>query len=147
MTLYLPSVVANATAAEISVEDDIPPSRNETILVVEDDARVRRLTVTRLEGLGYDTLAVENGPAALDVLRSNDRIDLVLSDVVMPGGMTGFEVAEEALGINPALKVLLATGYASGGETANGKARNRHPILHKPYSLHDLAKALRTLLE
>ena len=143
VTLYLPPVTADEQEVAAPAESAVPPSRNETILVVEDDPRVRRLTVTRLEDLGYQTLAAENGPAALDILRSENQIDLVLSDVVMPGGMTGFDVADQALEINPALKVLLATGYASGGEDAVKKARNRHPILRKPYTLRDLAKALR----
>jgi len=147
VTLYLPPVTVNKPEVIAPAQSTIPVSRNETILVVEDDPRVRRLTVTRLEDLGYLTLAAENGPAALEILRGNDQIDLVLSDVVMPGGMTGFEVAEQALKINPSLKILMATGYASGGEAAVRAARTRHPMLHKPYTLRDLAKALRDLLD
>lgn len=146
VTLYLPPVAAGQPEVEAPVDGEISPSQNETILVVEDDPQVRRLTVTRLEDLGYQALAAENGADALEILRSNDRIALVLSDVVMPGGLTGFEVADQALKINPALKILLATGYASGGETAVNAARNRHTILRKPYRLHDLAKALRDQL-
>jgi two-component system CheB/CheR fusion protein len=147
VTLYLPPSNKGVPAVVTPVENDIPQSGQETILVVEDDPRVRRLTVTRLEDLGYQTLAVENGPAALEVLRSNDGINLVLSDIVMPGAMTGFDVADQALAINPALKILLATGYASGGETTVGEAKHRHPLLRKPYSLRDLAQALRNLLD
>ncbi|SLN67415.1 Blue-light-activated protein [Roseovarius gaetbuli] len=147
VTLYLPPADKGAAAVADPGESAIPKSRNETILVVEDDPRVRRLTVTRLEDLGYETLAAENGPAALEIIRGNDGIDLVLSDVVMPGGLNGFQVADQALAINPALKILLATGYASGGAAAVGAAQNRHPLLRKPYSLRDLAKALRELLE
>ena len=146
VTLYLPPAVKGAAAVATPMENEIQKSHSETILVVEDDPRVRRLTVTRLEDLGYKTIAAESGPAALKIIRGDDKIDLILSDVVMPGGMNGFEVANEALSINPALKVLLATGYASGGETAVGAVENRHPVLHKPYSLRDLAKALRDLL-
>ena len=145
--LYLPPATKDALPAEIPTKSAIPRSRNETILVVEDDPRVRRLTVTRLEDLGYQTLAAENGPAALEILRHHDEIDLVLTDVVMPGGLSGFEVADQALAINSALRILLATGYASGAEAAAGASENRHPVLRKPYSLRDLAKALRDLLE
>lgn len=147
VTLYLPPAIQGEDASAAALKEQVPQSRNETVLVVEDDPRVRRLTVTRLEGLGYSTLAVENGPAALDALRENDQIDLVLSDIVMPGGMTGFDVAEQALKISPALKILLATGYASSGGAAVGKNRSQHPMLRKPYALRDLAKALRDLLE
>ncbi|WP_168769505.1 chemotaxis protein CheB [Yoonia sediminilitoris] len=149
VTLYIPPAVKAAAAPAVakSKQAKIPQSRNETILVVEDDPRVRRLTVNRLNGLGYQTLAAENGPEALEILQGNDRIALVLSDVVMPGGMTGFDVADKALKINPALKVLLATGYADGNEVVDGFARKRHPILRKPYSLNELAKTLRDLLD
>ncbi len=147
VTLYLPPAAHGSNAIEATVDNDIPKARNETILVVEDDPRVRRLTVTRLNDLGYRTLAVESGLAALEVLRANEEIDLVVSDVVMPGGMNGFQVAEKALAIKPALKILMATGYASGGRTEVDQANNRHPMLHKPYSLRDLANALRDLLD
>lgn len=146
VTLYLPPALAGEPVAAAPVGKTIPKSRSETILVVEDDPRVRRLTVTRLEGLGYTALAVENGPDALKLLRDENEIDLVLSDVVMPGGMNGFEVAEQAVAINPALKVLLATGYASGGEAIKA-TENRYPMLNKPYSLRELAETLRNLLE
>ena len=147
VTMYLPPAGKGATADATSAENEFPQSRSETVLVVEDDPRVRRLTVTRLEDLGYQTFAAENGPAALELLRNNNGIDLVLSDVVMPGGMNGFEVAEQALAINPALKILLATGYASGGDAAARAAKNRFPLLHKPYAMRDLARALRDLLD
>lgn len=142
VTLYLPAIAGSSDAVPTPINEEIMQSDNETILVVEDDPRVRQLTLTRLDNLGYRTVAVANGPAALKALRSNGQIDLILSDVVMPGGMNGFEVADQALVINPALKVLLATGYASGGQPTQQPYR----ILHKPYRLHDLAKALRELL-
>ncbi|MGO4910154.1 CheR family methyltransferase, partial [Pseudorhodobacter sp. W20_MBD10_FR17] len=131
VTLYLPPA-ANEPVMEAPSAVDIPTSKNETILVVEDDPRVRRLTVARLEGLGYHILAAENGPAAIDILRGKNDIDLVLSDVVMPGGMTGFEVVDQALEINPRLKVLLATGYASGVASDASNTRSPHlAVTHK----------------
>ena len=145
ITLYLPPAASEPMMKKLSA-DDIPTSKNETILVVEDDPRVRRLTVTRLEGLGYHILAAENGPAAMNILRGKNKVDLVLSDVVMPGGMTGFEVADKALEINPKLKVLLVTGYASGAGANTDNMRSQHTILRKPYSLQNLAETLRRLL-
>ncbi len=147
VTLYLPPALENDQDSTVQTDSGKPATGSETILVVEDDQRVKRLTVTRLEGLGYTVLAADNGPAALKILRANDQIDLVLSDIVMPGGMTGFEVADQALDINPGLKILLATGYASNGQAGNAQARTRHTILHKPYSLTDLATTLRALLD
>ncbi|SMX25805.1 chemotaxis protein CheB [Boseongicola aestuarii] len=147
LTLYLPPFTSDEQEVAAPTEGVISPSRNETILVVEDDPLVRRLTVERLENLGYRTMAAENGPAALEILRDKNEIDLVLSDVVMPGGMTGFEVADQALKIKPTLKVLLATGYASSEDISSGADRRQHHVLRKPYTLRDLAKALRDELE
>ena len=148
VTLYLPPAMNEPEPVLMTPsEADIPASKNETILVVEDDPRVMRLTVARLEGLGYHILTAENGPAAIDILRAKNHVDLVLSDVVMPGGMTGFEVVDQALEINPKLKVLLVTGYASGVGTNTGSTGSPHTVLRKPYSLPKLAKTLRTLLD
>ncbi|MGO4910584.1 chemotaxis protein CheB [Pseudorhodobacter sp. W20_MBD10_FR17] len=144
VTVFLPTAAQSSKVVESHEDSKIVPSHNETILVVEDDPRVRQLTVTRLESLGYHALAVANGPTALKTLRNTKGINLILSDVVMPGGLNGFEVADQALVINPALKVLLATGYANNSAKA---ASNKYHIVHKPYRLHDLAKALRELLD
>jgi two-component system CheB/CheR fusion protein len=147
VTLYLRPASPKAVTAVSDRPADALPGGNETILVVEDDPRVRRLTVTRLEGLGYRVVQAEDGPSAIKVLRSGSEIDLVLTDVVMPGGMTGFEVADQARVIRPALRVLLTTGYANGRFSGKGPDRKRHPILRKPYNLKDLAKMLRELLD
>jgi two-component system CheB/CheR fusion protein len=123
-------------------------SQTETILVVEDEVTVRRLTVNRLQELGYQVLSAPDGPEAIRMLKEHDQIDLVLSDIVMPGGMTGFDVADQALALRPQLKILLATGYAKGAETEQGGSKaQRYPILRKPYNLVDLSKALRELLD
>lgn len=114
--------------------------------MAEDDPLVRRLTVTRLKQLGDNVLEAKNGPDAIELLRLKDGIDLVLSNIVMPSGMTGFDVAEQALAINPALKILLATEYASGEIGDQAEARTKHTVLHKPYKLHELATNLHKLL-
>jgi len=126
----------------------VAESQNETILVVEDDPKVRRLTVTRLEELKYITIAASDGPKAMELLKQHEEIDLVLSDVVMPGGMTGFDVAAKALALRPDLKILLATGYAKGVEPGKGAVGALdHRILRKPYGFKDLARTLRELLD
>ena len=147
ITLYLP--VADEDPEQDGAEStpDLPRASHETILVVEDDPSVRRLTVVRLIELGYNVFAAEDGPTAISLLKSKNDIDLVLSDVVMPGGMTGFDVADQALTINPKLKVLLATGYAKGAMTSRAEKATRHPILRKPYSLQELAQSLRDQLD
>ncbi|MGJ8596652.1 PAS domain S-box protein [Sulfitobacter sp.] len=110
VNLFLPvdSVAVGDNKAVSSAK--VATADNETILVVEDDPKVLRLTVARLEELNYKVIAASNGPDAVDILKRNKSIDLVLSDVVMPGGMTGFAVAAKALELRPDLKILLATG-------------------------------------
>ncbi len=147
VTLYLPPALQDCGDGGGYAQKGTPESGSETILVVEDDPSVRRLTVNRLEGLGYTVLAAKDGPAALELLRADNQIDLILSDIVMPGGLTGFDVANQALQINPDLKILLATGYASGWGAGHGQPGTDYPILRKPYGLSDLSSALRDLLK
>ncbi|AXI49077.1 hypothetical protein C1J03_23405 (plasmid) [Sulfitobacter sp. SK012] len=148
VNLFLP-IAAEAEAGQESAKlGNISASVGETILVVEDDPKVLRLTVTRLEELGYQVIAATNGPKAIDVLKRHEDIDLVLSDVVMPGGMTGFDVADQALALRPDLKTLLATGYAKGVEPRDAASiKTDHRILRKPYGMKELARTLRELLD
>ncbi|MBW4709379.1 PAS domain S-box protein [Roseobacter sp. YSTF-M11] len=148
VNLFLPSVRQSPDGAQNARQEELLAAKEETILVVEDEPMVRRLTATRLDQLGYKVLTASDGPEAIRTLKENDKIDLVLSDIVMPGGMTGFDVADQALSVNPGLKILLATGYAKGVETGNGNGSDqKHMILRKPYSLMNLSKALRSLLD
>lgn len=146
VTIYLPPASTPETKGKKAVNKDMPKLGNATILVVEDDPRVRQLTVTRLETLGYSVLSAEDGPTALKILHGENKIDLVLSDVVMPNGMTGFDVADKALKIKPGLKILLATGYASGGQAGRGEAPAKYTVLRKPYRLQELVDTLDKLL-
>ncbi|WP_298865132.1 chemotaxis protein CheB [uncultured Sulfitobacter sp.] len=148
VNLFLPTVAEAEAGGESAKSGNISESVGETILVVEDDPKVLRLTVTRLEELGYQVIAATNGPKAMDVLKRHEDIDLVLSDVVMPGGMTGFDVADQALALRPDLKILLATGYAKGVEPRDAaSAKTDHRILRKPYGMKELARTLRELLD
>ena len=147
VTVYLRPASPGEETIAIREPAGIPEKGSETILVVEDDARVRRLTISRLESLGYDVLQAQDGPSALEILRSDAKIDLVLSDIVMPGGINGFQVADQALAVNPALRILLTTGYASGANAEQAGSGKRHPLLRKPYSLSDLSDALRSLFK
>ena len=146
ISLYLPVVKVEAAQDTNAAQDDKAMPGDETILVVEDDIRVRRLTTTRLEQLGYKVHAASDGPAGLELLKEKKDIDLVLTDIVMPGGMSGFDVAEEARKLDPEMKVLLATGYAKNIDPTKREHEDLR-ILRKPYGLQELSKALRDLLD
>ena len=148
VNLFLPAVRTELAKAKDTKQDQIKVANGETILVVEDEPMVRRLTTTRLNQLEYKVLAASDGPEAIRTLKENKSIDLVLSDIIMPGGMTGFDVAHQALVIRPDVKILLATGYAKGAESEDGDVnRQKHRILRKPYGLQELSQALRDLLD
>ena len=118
------------------------PRGSETILVVEDDARVRRVTVARLRSLGYDVIEADNGAAALRELATHPKIAMLFTDVVMPGGMNGDELAEAALAAKSDLKVLFTSGYAEPAVARLGAGA----WLKKPYTAADLAEKLREIL-
>lgn len=120
--------------------------RGETVLVVEDNARVRKLSVERIRDLGFATLEADSGDQAYQMLKDGAAADLVFSDLVMPGALNGYDLATKIADEFPTLKVLLTSGYASDvvtGSMAHGDARE---ILHKPYRQSDLAQRLYALL-
>ena len=127
---------------------DRPVAREqgETILVVEDNPQVRTLTLERLRRLGFRTLEAENGPAALAILDQNRDIDLVFSDVVMAGGMSGFDLARVVRERWPGLRVLLTSGFAEDVARSGAHSLDNQKILRKPYSLVELAQTLREAL-
>ncbi|MFI4986859.1 MAG: PAS domain S-box protein [Alphaproteobacteria bacterium] len=122
------------------------PPGGEILLVVEDDARVRRTSVRRLKELGYSVIEVESGRAALEVLDKGERIDLLFTDIVMPGGISGIELAREARRRRPLLKILLTSGYAEPAVIEDGMPANAG-WLGKPYGNAELAAKLRALLD
>lgn len=119
---------------------------HETILVVEDDARVRRIVVARLLDAGYNVVEAETGPEALQRLADHPEISLLFTDMVMPGGMTGNELAHHVRRFRPGMKILVTSGYA-----APSLAKERLPEgaswLLKPYTARKLSKRLRDLLD
>jgi two-component system CheB/CheR fusion protein len=148
VNLFLPTIGERKGESVDATPKHAAKAGGETILVVEDDPKVLRLTVARLKELNYQVVEATNGPRAMTILNQRDDIDLVLSDVVMPGGMTGFDVVEQALALRPELKVLLATGYAKGIEPSEAaSAHAEYKILRKPYGLQELARTLRELLD
>jgi PAS domain S-box-containing protein len=121
-------------------------ARGELVLVVEDDARVRRVTVSRLEQLGYRILEAENGPQAVNVLARHPDVDLLFTDIIMPGGMTGTDLAREVRTRNPNMKVLFTSGYAEPQVLRQGRVHDDEWI-KKPYTAANLARKLRDVLD
>jgi signal transduction histidine kinase/CheY-like chemotaxis protein len=144
--LYFPRAEPEliVSRAKLSTQE-APLGDGELILVVEDNDKVRQATVSGLESLGYAVLEAKTGPDAIKLLESGAPIALVFSDVVMPGGMTGYDVAERVRSMKHDLKVLLASGY-SGLDVKVRKSASDLKTLEKPYSRVQLACALREAL-
>ena len=122
-------------------------SRNgPVVLVVEDDAAVREATIWVLHVFGYATREAENGPAALEMLAASPEIAVLFSDVMMPKGMSGIELTQQALLRRPDLKVLLTTGYSQADIDLSRLARDDIRLIIKPYSNDDLETALKAML-
>ncbi|MFB9952361.1 PAS domain S-box protein [Rhizobium puerariae] len=122
------------------------PGGTEKILVVEDDPRVRRVAVSRLTDFGYQVVEAANGAEALDQLARNDDVALLFTDVVMPGGMTGDELANKVRAARPDIKVLFTSGYAEPAIAGRELAQSGS-WLKKPYTARELATRLRLLLD
>jgi nitrogen-specific signal transduction histidine kinase/ActR/RegA family two-component response regulator len=144
--LYFPRTDGPTAAVATRAKDVTDPAARETILVVEDDDRVRQLTITRLKLIGYQVLDASDGPKALDILSRGHAIDLVFTDLVMPGGMSGREVAARARQLKPGIKVLLTSGYAEELVRGDYLEREQLRVLRKPYHQADLVAALREVL-
>ncbi len=146
--MYMP---ASATETRAVVRTGSAPAASrrsgETVLVVEDDPRVRRVSVRRLNELGYKVLEADSGPAALAVLDRGEPIDLLFTDVVMAGGMTGIDLAREAGRRRPGLKTLFTSGYSEPSVIERGLPIAESAWLGKPHSVAELQVKIRQLLD
>jgi CheY-like chemotaxis protein len=119
----------------------------ETILLVEDEENVRNFTAEMLRDLGYRVLVAPNGPAALKVLQDERRVNLLLTDVGLPEGFNGRQVADEARKRWPALKVLFMTGYARNAIIHHGRLDAGVELILKPFTQRDVAEKIRHVLD
>jgi len=143
--IYLPSVIGVAAPAEVLATSD-PEGGRETVLVVEDDPLVRRLIVGQIKSLGYVTLVVVSAAEALAVLEGPQEIDLLFTDIIMPGSMNGRQLADIALRRRSALKVLFTSGYSKGAVVHHGQLDADALLLEKPFRKSDLARMLRAAI-
>jgi CheY-like chemotaxis protein len=144
VTIYLPRSFDSSdnNIIEPGTGDETAPPGSEAILLVEDNAEVKAVAGMLLQQLGYRVDAVDNAAAALDLLAEGKSVDLVFSDVVMPGEMDGLALARRIRTDYPHIPVLLTTGYAKAASQAKG-----FPILRKPYRLTNLSRAIRDAIE
>jgi PAS domain S-box-containing protein len=141
--LYLPHSAAavEPAAAETTPVDDA--ARRLKVLLVEDDAEVGDMVAAMLEELGHAVVRADSVEPALDCLAGDDELDLMLTDLVMPGVRNGVDLAQEAVALRPRLPIILSSGYT--GETLEAVRGAPWPLLLKPYSAHDLARTIAQL--
>jgi CheY-like chemotaxis protein len=146
--LYFPRCTEAAPDDAVELRDTIvtPMGGRETILVVEDDTDVRLTAVDMLTQLGYRVLTAANGQAALDLMNSGTSIDLLFTDVIMPGPIKGSELSIRAAQRVPPLPVLLVSGYTRDEVQHDGRLPPGVTLLGKPYRRDDLARMVRNVL-
>jgi CheY-like chemotaxis protein len=148
--LYLPRHATQGAALSVTAGADASfdhAGGRETILVVEDDPMVRSLVTTRLTELGYRVLEADEGAAALKILKSQEPIDLLLTDVVLPGALTGRALSDAASKLRPKLKILFSSGYTQSSIDHQGKLDPGVQFLPKPFRRTELAAKVREILD
>ena len=148
MCLYFPRYTGNV---EISETPDAMPAANvghgETVLVIDDDATVRALIVEVLNEGGYSVFEAADGPSGLKLLQSDIRLDLLITDVGLPGGMNGRQVADAARITRPDLKILFVTGYAENAAVGNGLLDHGMEVIAKPFTMGSLSNKVRDIID
>jgi CheY-like chemotaxis protein len=122
------------------------PPQSETILVVEDEPSIREVVCEVLADAGYTVLQAGDGSAGLRILQTGTKIDLLITDVGLPGAMNGRQMADTARGTRPQLKILFMTGYAENSIVGNGNLEPDMHVLTKPFSLDALRRRIGDIL-
>lgn len=144
--LYIPRTEIAPADSAGSLKGNVALGKGQHILMAEDDPDLSRLVRGELESLGYRVTAVDNAAKALEVLAQVPDVDLLFSDIIMPGTMNGRSLAREAQKTYPKLRVLLTSGYAGEPPLAQDRTQPEIRILSKPYRIRDLAEAVQTAL-
>jgi CheY-like chemotaxis protein len=149
MCLYFPrhhGAASNRVTAD-EATTGVETGSGETILVIDDEPTVRSLMVDVLQDAGYRVLEAIDGPGGLRMLRSDTRIDLLLTDVGLPGGMNGRQVADAGRALRPNLKVLFITGYAENAVIGNGQLEPGMQVITKPFAIDALVSRVRATID
>jgi len=145
--LYLPAAAQEATTTAPHIDDSTAAPGSGKVLLVEDDELVREHVRSLLASLGYQVVQARNGDEGMEMLRGHDDIDLLFTDVVMPGRLNGLELAEAAWRVKPGLAVLFTSGYAEDVLADRAGFTQSVELLLKPYRRQELAAALRRVLQ
>lgn len=145
--LYLPRSEHQEDISSAEIKSSTLPTGNETILVVEDDDLVRNYVVMELRSLGYTILAAPNAANALHQIKEDPDIDLLFTDVIMPGGMNGRQLADQIKELKPNVKVLFTSGYNENVIVHDGRLDPDIELLPKPYRNSELARKIREILD
>ena len=148
--LCFPRVVSKITA-DYDSDHEALPRGNEKKLIVDDEQNLRDIAAFNLDELGYITLTAKDGPSALTILNHEHDINILFSDIVMPGGMDGYQLALAAHDKHPDLKILLTSGYTQKRENLRNSKNNflaelNNRILDKPYEMTKMAFAIKSAL-
>jgi len=148
LSIYLPPST-KSLREQVAVDQLLaaPAARTETILLVEDDSAVLALVIEMLNDLGYRVITASDAHGALEIVRRGEPIDLILTDVVMPGGKTGVHLAAEARALRPDIKILLMSGYPGEALARHEPADIEWPMIEKPFRQPELASRLQSLLD
>ncbi len=144
--IYLPRTREIGVKDEFDSEASQPGPGSETVLVVEDDDLVRRFAREQLESLGYRVVEASDGPSALAAIEREAVVDLLFTDIIMPGGMNGRELADQVREHRPGIKVLFTSGYSDNAIAHQGRLDPDVQLLSKPYRRADLARRIRDVL-
>ncbi|HXV36559.1 MAG TPA: response regulator, partial [Myxococcota bacterium] len=144
--LYIPRTDVVSEAPEDGESIALATGRGESVLVVEDDPALRNMIVSFLQKLGYAVRAASNGSEALAIAQRAGSIDLLLSDVILPGDYSGPELADEIAARVPAIRILLMSGYAADALERRATSARYATPLQKPFSMGKLAQEIRAAL-
>jgi CheY-like chemotaxis protein len=149
MCLYLPCYDGSAQSADDAVQASIPSSvaSGHVVLVVDDEEAIRMLLVETLEASGFTVLQAADGPKGLNLLQSSQKVDLLITDVGLPGGLNGRQVADAARVLRPNLKVLFITGYAENAVIEAAKLDRGMEVVTKPFAIAALMSKVRGALD
>ena len=146
--LYLPRLVAADNEEEDSpIATQIEQGTGETVLVIDDEPTIRMLVAEVLQEHGYTVIEADNGPTGLRILQSAKRIDLLITDIGLPGGLNGRQVVDAARQARPDLKVLFITGFAENAAIGNGFLAPGMAVITKPFVLTALSQKIRDLID